>query len=118
MLIEKERLYSGSTGVTISNLTIPKTITVDNMTSYNTCFNNNQICDTCIKSDVCMLSEDFKKAIARVGDAIGDMNNIIEVDIKCTKWARKTESVYDPTATYTRSFASNNINEQKGKRNG
>lgn len=48
--------------------------------------NNSRICNTCIKSDVCMLSNDFGKAVKDIEDISNRTGIFIDVNIRCTKW--------------------------------
>lgn len=48
-----------------------------------------RICNTCIKSDVCMLSKDLHKAVKDIND-VSERNGVfIDTDIRCKKWSGK-----------------------------
>ncbi len=48
-----------------------------------------RICDTCIKSDVCMLSNDLNKTVKDIKDISERTGVFIDTDIRCKKWSGK-----------------------------
>ena len=51
--------------------------------------NNNRICDTCSKEDVCMYKEELKKTVKDITQILKCKNlgnEFIDADIKCKKW--------------------------------
>ena len=51
--------------------------------------NNNRICDTCCKDDVCMYKEELSKAIKDIILISDRVNVFIDTDVKCKKWMGK-----------------------------
>ena len=51
--------------------------------------NNNRICDTCSKEDVCMYKEELSKAVKDIMKISDRINVFIDVNVKCKKWLGK-----------------------------
>ena len=51
--------------------------------------NNNRICDTCSKEDVCMYKEELAKAVKDITQISDRINVFIDIDVKCKKWLGK-----------------------------
>ena len=51
--------------------------------------NNNRICDTCCKDDVCMYKEELSKAVEDIMLISDRVNVFIDTDVKCKKWLGK-----------------------------
>ena len=51
--------------------------------------NNNRICDTCSKEDVCMYKEELSKAVKDILLISDRVNVFIDTDVKCKKWLGK-----------------------------
>ena len=51
--------------------------------------NNNKICDTCCKDDVCMYKEELAKAVKDIMLISDRVNVFIDTDVKCKKWLGK-----------------------------
>ena len=51
--------------------------------------NNNRICDTCCKDDVCMYKEELSKAVKDITLISDRVNVFIDTDVKCKKWLGK-----------------------------
>lgn len=51
--------------------------------------NNNRICDTCSKEDVCMYKEELTKAVKDIMKISDRINVFIDTDVKCKKWLGK-----------------------------
>ena len=51
--------------------------------------NNNKICDTCCKDDVCMYKEELSKAVKDIMLISDRVNVFIDTDVKCKKWLGK-----------------------------
>ncbi len=54
-----------------------------------------RICDTCIKLDVCMLSNDLNKAVKDIKDISERTGVFIDTDIRCKKWFGKVVNTRD-----------------------
>ena len=50
---------------------------------------NNRICDTCCKDDVCMYKEELVKAVKDIMLISDRVNVFIDTDVKCKKWLGK-----------------------------
>ena len=50
---------------------------------------NNRICDTCCKYDVCMYKEELAKAVKDIMLISDRVNVFIDTDVKCKKWLGK-----------------------------
>ena len=48
--------------------------------------NNNRICDTCRKEDVCMYKGELAKAVKDIMLISDRVNVFIDTDVKCKKW--------------------------------
>ena len=48
--------------------------------------NNNRICDTCSKEDVCMYKEELAKAVKDIMQISDRTNVFVDTDVKCKKW--------------------------------
>lgn len=72
----------------MSNLLISDSVISESSTKPPTS-NNNKVCDTCIKEDVCMYKEELNKALRDITDISGRVNVFIDTDIKCKKWCEK-----------------------------
>ena len=51
--------------------------------------NNNRICNTCSKEDVCMYKEELAKAVKDIVQISDRINVFIDTDVKCKKWLGK-----------------------------
>ena len=51
--------------------------------------NNNRICDTCSKEDVCMYKGELAKAVKDIMLISDRVNVFIDTDVKCKKWLGK-----------------------------
>ena len=51
--------------------------------------NNNRICDTCSKEDVCMYKEELAKVVKDIMQISDRTNVFIDTDVKCKKWLGK-----------------------------
>ena len=51
--------------------------------------NNNRICNTCSKEDVCMYKEELAKAVRDIMQISDRINVFIDTDVKCKKWLGK-----------------------------
>lgn len=50
---------------------------------------NNRICDTCCKDDVCIYKEELEKAVKDIMLISDRVNVFIDTDVKCKKWLGK-----------------------------
>ena len=51
--------------------------------------NNNRICNTCSKEDVCMYKGELAKAVKDIMLISDRVNVFIDIDVKCKKWLGK-----------------------------
>ena len=51
--------------------------------------NNNRICDTCSKEDVCMYKEELAEAVKDIMQISDRTNVFINANVKCKKWLGK-----------------------------
>ena len=51
--------------------------------------NNNRICDTCSKEDVCMYKEELAKVVKDIMQISDRTNVFVDIDVKCKKWLGK-----------------------------
>lgn len=51
--------------------------------------NNNRICNTCSKEDVCMYKEELAKEVKDIMQISDRINVFIDTDVKCKKWLGK-----------------------------
>jgi hypothetical protein len=49
--------------------------------------NNDRICSTCTKEDVCMYKRNVLSFVDRIKGLNDSMNMIVDVDIRCKKWS-------------------------------
>ena len=55
--------------------------------------NNDKICDTCDKEDVCMYKGELAQAVKEITKISEGEKLFIDVDIKCKKWSGKTSNL-------------------------
>lgn len=52
--------------------------------------NEDRICNTCIKEDVCMYKAELAQAAKEITQISEKTNVFVDVDIRCKKWSGKT----------------------------
>ena len=47
---------------------------------------DDRICNTCSKEDVCMYKEELAKAVKDIAQILDRTNVFVDADVKCKKW--------------------------------